>query len=68
MTVIATASNPNFVVSRADIDRPGITYTIDTLRDGMMNELRGAIQEDDELLERLTAIVEGVARREAAKE
>ncbi len=42
--------------------------TIDTLRDGMMNELRGAIQEDDELLERLTAIVEGVARREAAKD
>lgn len=42
--------------------------TIDTLRDGMMNELRGAIQEDDELLERLTAIVDGVARREAAKD
>lgn len=33
MTVIATASNPNFVVSRVDIDRPGVTYTIDTLRD-----------------------------------
>jgi nicotinate-nucleotide adenylyltransferase len=33
MTVIATASNPRFTVSRADIDRPGLTYTIDTLRD-----------------------------------
>jgi nicotinate-nucleotide adenylyltransferase len=33
MTVIATASNPRFTVSRVDIDRPGPTYTIDTLRD-----------------------------------
>ena len=33
MTVIATASNPRFSVSRADIDRGGPTYTIDTLRD-----------------------------------
>jgi nicotinate-nucleotide adenylyltransferase len=33
MTVIATASNPRFGVSRADIDRPGPTYTIDTLRE-----------------------------------
>lgn len=33
MTVIATASNPKFTVSRVDIDRPGVTYTIDTLRD-----------------------------------
>ena len=33
MTVIATASNPNFTVSRVDIDRDGPTYTIDTLRD-----------------------------------
>ncbi len=33
MTVIATAANPQFNVSRIDIDRPGITYTIDTLRD-----------------------------------
>jgi nicotinate-nucleotide adenylyltransferase len=32
MTVIATASNPRFTVSRVDIDRPGPTYTIDTLR------------------------------------
>lgn len=33
MTVIATASNPTFRVSRVDIDRPGPTYTIDTLTD-----------------------------------
>ncbi|HEV2087237.1 MAG TPA: nicotinate-nucleotide adenylyltransferase [Cryptosporangiaceae bacterium] len=33
MTVIATASNPRFSVSRVDLDREGPTYTIDTLRD-----------------------------------
>ncbi|GAA4802218.1 nicotinate-nucleotide adenylyltransferase [Nocardioides caeni] len=33
MTVIATAANPRFKVSRVDIDRDGPTYTIDTLRD-----------------------------------
>ncbi len=33
MTVIATASNPRFWVSRVDIDRGGPTYTIDTLHD-----------------------------------
>ena len=33
MTVIATASNPRFSVSRVDIDRGGPTYTIDTLSD-----------------------------------
>lgn len=33
MTVIATASNPRFTVSRTDIDRPGPTFTVDTLRD-----------------------------------
>ncbi len=33
MTVVATASNPRFSVSRVDIDRGGPTYTIDTLRD-----------------------------------
>jgi nicotinate-nucleotide adenylyltransferase len=44
MTVIATASNPRFSVSRVDIDRPGATYTIDTLR-----ELRVASNQQDEL-------------------
>jgi nicotinate-nucleotide adenylyltransferase len=33
MTVIATASNPRFRVSRVDIERSGLTYTVDTLRD-----------------------------------
>jgi nicotinate-nucleotide adenylyltransferase len=33
MTVIATASNPRFSVSRVDIDRGGPTYTRDTLQD-----------------------------------
>lgn len=33
MTVIATASNPRFSVSRVDVDRGGPTYTTDTLRD-----------------------------------
>jgi nicotinate-nucleotide adenylyltransferase len=31
MTVIATASNPHFRVSRVEIDRPGPSYTRDTL-------------------------------------
>jgi nicotinate-nucleotide adenylyltransferase len=33
MTVIATADDPRFTVSRVDIDRGGPTYTVDTLRD-----------------------------------
>ena len=41
MTVIATASNPRFSVSRVDIDRPGATYTIDTLRD-LASQRQGA--------------------------
>lgn len=32
MTVIATAPNPRFSVSRLEIEREGPTYTIDTLR------------------------------------
>src|SRR5207247_10579672 len=40
MTVIATASNPRFSVSRVEVDREGPTYTIDTLR--AMKELFGA--------------------------
>ncbi|MDY0087398.1 MAG: nicotinate-nucleotide adenylyltransferase [Coriobacteriia bacterium] len=31
MAVIATAANPDFEVSRMEIDRPGVTYTVDTL-------------------------------------
>ena len=43
MTVIATASNPMFTVSRVDIDREGLTYTIDTLHD--LREVYGAATE-----------------------
>jgi nicotinate-nucleotide adenylyltransferase len=42
MTVIATASNPRFIVSRVDIDRRGPTYTIDTL-----TELHGRYPDRD---------------------
>lgn len=42
MTVIATASNSRFSVSRIEIDRPGLTYTIDTLR-----ELRKLYPDDE---------------------
>jgi nicotinate-nucleotide adenylyltransferase len=31
MTVVATAANPSFSVSRLEIDRPGTDYTVDTL-------------------------------------
>ncbi len=44
MTVIATASNPRFSVSRVDIERPGMTYTVDTLRD-----IRAERGEDNDL-------------------
>lgn len=33
LTVVATADDPRFTVSRVDIDRDGPTYTVDTLRD-----------------------------------
>ncbi len=45
MTVIATSADPRFSVSRVDIDRPGPTYTRDTLAD-----LRHERGEDAELL------------------
>jgi nicotinate-nucleotide adenylyltransferase len=32
MTVIATASNPAFSVSRVELDHPGPTYTVETLQ------------------------------------
>ena len=32
MSVIATSSNPDFDVSRMEVDRPGPTYTVDTLQ------------------------------------
>lgn len=33
MTVLATMRNENFEVSRIEIDRPGVTYTIDTIEE-----------------------------------
>lgn len=33
MTVVATAADPRFHVTRVDIDRAGPTYTVDTLRE-----------------------------------
>lgn len=44
MAVIATASNPDFAVSRLEVDRPGVTYTVDT-----MIELRTIHGPDTEL-------------------
>jgi nicotinate-nucleotide adenylyltransferase len=44
MTVIATASNPRFSVSRVEVDRKGPTYTVDTLQ-----ELRKQAEGDIEL-------------------
>ena len=32
MTVLATAANPAFLASRFEIDREGVTYTVDTLQ------------------------------------
>jgi len=40
MAVLATADNPHFAVSRLEIDRPGVSYTIDTVRE--LNERFGA--------------------------
>jgi len=33
MVELAIADNPTFTVSRVDVDRPGATYAVDTLRD-----------------------------------
>lgn len=45
MVVLATASNPNFSVSRIEVDRDGPTYTVDTLR-----EFRQFLNPGDELV------------------
>ena len=44
MTVIATASNPRFSVSRLEVERRGPTYTVDTLQ-----ELRQEAEDEVEL-------------------
>ena len=43
MTVVATAANPDFDVSRLEIDRPGLTYTVDTLR--VLRDIHGPATE-----------------------
>jgi nicotinate-nucleotide adenylyltransferase len=43
MTVIATAANPDFEVSRLEVDRPGATYTVDTLE--AMRDAHGSAAE-----------------------
>lgn len=43
MAVLATAGNPDFDVSRMEVDRAGLTYTIDTLR--ALRELHGPAAE-----------------------
>ena len=64
MTVIATASNPRFSVSRVDIDRPGPTYTIDTLRDlrALLAEVqrRGYATEDGDVTPGLRSVAAAV--------
>lgn len=44
MTVLATVSNPYFDVSRIELDRPGTTYTIDTIE-----EIREYCSKDTEI-------------------
>jgi nicotinate-nucleotide adenylyltransferase len=58
MTVLATASNPGFVVSRHEVDRKGPTYAVDTLR-AMTEQTHGTtelyfITGTDAILEILT--------------
>ena len=74
MTVIATASNPRFTVSRVDIDRGGPTYTIDTLRDlsasdarrrPLLHHRRRRARRDLHLARRRRALRAGPLRRAA---
>jgi nicotinate-nucleotide adenylyltransferase len=44
MTLLATRSNPHFAVSRIELDRPGWSYSIETVR-----ELRRKYGQDTEL-------------------
>jgi nicotinate-nucleotide adenylyltransferase len=43
MTVIATASNPRFSVSRIEVDREGPTYTVETLA-GLRRQAEGEVE------------------------
>ena len=65
MTVIATASNPQFSVSRIDIDRGGKTYTIDTLRDLRARATRRRISSSSPAPTRSSQILSWRRRRRA---
>jgi nicotinate-nucleotide adenylyltransferase len=57
MTVLATAANPRFSVSRLEIDRPGPTYTVQTLRairDAVPHDLLFFVTGADAILNILT--------------
>ena len=64
MTVLATAANPSFYASRFEIDRPGVTYTVDTL-----NALRSAYPENVHLyfITGADAIIDIVTWHDAAE-
>lgn len=64
MTLLATADNPRFLVSRMEVDRPGVTYTVDTL------ELLRAYYPDNVELYFITgadAIIDIITWRDAAR-
>ncbi|WP_105617947.1 nicotinate-nucleotide adenylyltransferase [Vallitalea okinawensis] len=44
MSILATETNPHFFVSRIEIDRQGLTYTIDTIK-----ELKEQYRQDTEI-------------------
>ncbi|MGN0075346.1 MAG: nicotinate-nucleotide adenylyltransferase [Parafannyhessea sp.] len=64
MTLLATSDNPHFLASRFEVDRPGITYTADTLE-----RLRAIYPENVELyfITGADAIADIVSWREAGR-
>lgn len=64
MTLLATADNPHFLASRFEVDRPGITYTADTLE-----RLRAIYPDNVEIyfITGADAIAEIVSWRDAEK-
>ena len=62
MTVIATASNPLFSVSRIGVDRDGPTYTVETLR-----SLKGELDADLHFITGADAILEMIQWKQAAE-
>ena len=62
MTVIATASNPLFSVSRIEVDRDGPTYTVETLR-----SLKAQLDADLFFVTGADAILEMIQWKQAAE-